>query len=533
MSAADTVKDAVMGDAENVIQEPETKPEPASDPIDLDDEGEDASDSFGEQKEGEEKKITDDGGIVKKIIKKGEGWRKPSKGADVTVHYVGKLLDGTVFDSSRDRGEPFVFKLGVGEVIKGWDQGVESMLKGEVALLTCKPEYAYGKAGSPPKIPPDSTLQFEVELISWTEEKDITESKDGGIMKKTIKEGEGWETPKEESRVTVRLVGKLLDGTVFEPEKEVEFTIGEEQVIEGLEVAAESMKKGEKALVTIQPKYAFGEQGNAEKGVPANTPVQYDMELVSFIKEKESWDMNAQEKLDAALKRKDQGNDLFKDNKIKRAMNKYKKAVSLLDAEYGMNDDDKIKAKQVKLPLYLNLAACKLQTKEWKEVCENCKKALEIDSHSVKALLRRGKAYNELDEWELARKDLEAVLELDPSNADAKREMARLKKKIADQNAKDRKVFGGMFEKLSKIDEKENKTKSKKRARKKQGASSRTPPWVKQRSRPRDSVLSACLYFIYWCQFWLVLCLLLFRGSCKANYHISRQLMNHCNNSER
>jgi FK506-binding protein 4/5 len=78
------------------------------------------------------------------------------------VHYVGKLLDGTVFDSSRERNQPFTFRLGEGMVIKGWEKGIASMRKGEIALLTCKPEYAYGKAGSPPKIPADATLQFEV-----------------------------------------------------------------------------------------------------------------------------------------------------------------------------------------------------------------------------------------------------------------------------------------------------------------------------------------------------------------------------------
>jgi FK506-binding protein 4/5 len=90
----------------------------------------------------------------------------------------------------------------VQQVIKGWDEGVATMLKGELSLFTIKPEYAYGKAGSPPSIPENATLQFEVELISWTDEKDLSTKKDGGMMKKTLKEGEGWETPREESKVS-------------------------------------------------------------------------------------------------------------------------------------------------------------------------------------------------------------------------------------------------------------------------------------------------------------------------------------------
>uniref|UniRef100_A0A7N8XZC9 peptidylprolyl isomerase n=1 Tax=Mastacembelus armatus TaxID=205130 RepID=A0A7N8XZC9_9TELE len=78
---------------------------------------------------------------------------------------TGTLTNGQKFDSSRDRGEPFKFKLGVGEVIRGWDEGVAQMSCGEVAMLTCSPDYAYGARGHPPVIPANSTLIFEVELL--------------------------------------------------------------------------------------------------------------------------------------------------------------------------------------------------------------------------------------------------------------------------------------------------------------------------------------------------------------------------------
>jgi len=89
-----------------------------------------------------------------------------TKGKRVTVHYVGTLTNGSKFDSSRDRGQGFTFNLGGGEVIRGWDEGVEGMKVGGLRKLTIPPELGYGERGFPPVIPARATLVFEVELLS-------------------------------------------------------------------------------------------------------------------------------------------------------------------------------------------------------------------------------------------------------------------------------------------------------------------------------------------------------------------------------
>jgi len=98
------------------------------------------------------------------VIQQGNG-PLPKRGDKVTVHYTGKLANGQVFDSSVQRGQPFVFTLGQGQVIAGWDQGVAQLNVGTKALLTCPPNMAYGARGIPPIIPANATLFFEVELL--------------------------------------------------------------------------------------------------------------------------------------------------------------------------------------------------------------------------------------------------------------------------------------------------------------------------------------------------------------------------------
>jgi len=116
--------------------------------------------------------VAQDGGVLKKILEAApEGARgPPPNGNEVEAHYTGTLVsDGSKFDSSRDRGKPFKFTIGMGQVIKGWDEGFASMKVGEKAMLKIRYDYAYGASGSPPDIPPKADLFFDVELLGFKE----------------------------------------------------------------------------------------------------------------------------------------------------------------------------------------------------------------------------------------------------------------------------------------------------------------------------------------------------------------------------
>ncbi len=553
--------------------EPMTTPEPAAEagPSKKEDEVILDEDDFSQSGD-----ITGDGGVWKEIITKGEGWQRPENGDEVEMHYKGTLLDGVMFDSSYERA-PFVFKLGDGKVIRGWDVVAKTMAKGEKAKVTLRPEYGYGKQGSPPKIPSNATLVFEMELVSWSSKRDVygdgtvikseidtgdgwerpgklaevtcnvttalsdgekrgqvlNQSErvfalgtgavpevwdkviqdmkkgarvqlickpphvggpgidfipegtkcieyelelvkwlkvedihnDGTLVKKVLREGDGWERPKDGSSVKINaqysVVGKE---TPFYTVKGAKFIVGDGDVVDGIDRVVQSMKTREKALITIDAKHAFKTATNlltAEatgEGVSIDDNILVELEVIEFEKAKDMWSMSFEEKANEMEVRKKKGNDLIKVGRNELAKKSYERAVAFFDSPTSELDSElKKRVNMLLVQCHLNLAICNNRLGDRTKIIEHCKKALEIEPGNIKALYRRGCAYLEMDEFYSAESDFKYGLSLDKTNADLRRKYVELKKRRAEQDKRDRQLYSNMFSRLSKMEEKEMK----------------------------------------------------------------------------
>ncbi|XP_053970537.1 FK506-binding protein 59-like [Hylaeus volcanicus] len=390
-----------------------------------------------------------DEGVLKEIIKEGVGDELPSPGCNVIVDYTGYFMDGTIFDTSKDRNGHFKFKLKEGSLIKAWDIGVATMKKGEVAMLTCAPKYAYGKNGNPPVIPPNATLKFEIELIDWQAE-DISPDNDGSIKRYKIIVGKYVNSPEEGALVNIHLTG-MYNGKVFE-DRDVQFSLGEGEdcgVVSGVEHALTLFNTGEKSRLEIKSKHAFRDIGKPEFDIPPNATVEYIVELKSFEKGVENWSLNDNERVEQSKIFKDKGTAYFNANKYNLAIKMYEKAELFLKCVAG---EGKLEKDKLFLSTYLNLALCYLKLDRNVEAKDACTEAMKLSPHNEKALFRRGQAYLRLASPEIAIKDFEEVLKIQPKNTAAIKQIEICKNLIKKQLVKEKNLYANMFEKFARED---------------------------------------------------------------------------------
>lgn len=242
-------------------------------------------------------------GIYYVMEKQGDGGAHPDVNSNITAHYHGTLLDGTIFDSSVDRGQPFTFQLG--KVIKGWQEAIPMLTKGGKGKFIIPSGLAYGAQGAGQKIGPNSVLVFDIELIDFVD-KNAQKKKQAEADKALILEylksknleaqstasgiyyiiqepGEGTEHPSLTSKVTTHYEGTLLDGTVFDSSikrgEPIQFSL--KQVIPGWQEAIPLLKKGGKGTFIIPSGLAYGSQG-AGGTIKPNSVLIFYVELIDF-----------------------------------------------------------------------------------------------------------------------------------------------------------------------------------------------------------------------------------------------------------
>lgn len=233
--------------------------------------------------------ITTPSGLSIKFLTRGNGI-KAEAGDMISVHYTGKLTNDSVFDSSVKRGQPIRITLGKGQVIKGWDEGLAYLRKGDKATLTIPPDLAYGDRDLG-VIPPNSTLVFDVELVDvqkvvkpvpFNVEGLDTLKTESGLRIVHVMEGNG-PRPAFGRKVSVHYSGYLEDGKMFDSSIErgnpISFEVGTGRVIKGWDEGIMLLRKGGKARLIIPPHLGYGDRDTGP--IPANSTLIFDVELVN------------------------------------------------------------------------------------------------------------------------------------------------------------------------------------------------------------------------------------------------------------
>jgi len=244
--------------------------------------------------------VTDEGkytttasGLQYMVIREGDGGPHPGRYDNVEVHYKGMLQDGTEFDSSYSRGVPTNFRLD--QVIPGWTEGVQLMTCGAKFRFIVPSEMAYGERGRPPKIPPNSTLTFEIELQKIRKGPDVPKFKKGNpkVQKKTesglvyepLIEGQG-DIPTEGEMVQVKYAFWNMEGELGDcnelHSRDLKFVMGKME-LEIFEAGVGMLKEGSRYRFEVPPELAFGEKGGG-RVIPPNSKCVWELELVRIVK---------------------------------------------------------------------------------------------------------------------------------------------------------------------------------------------------------------------------------------------------------
>jgi len=396
---------------------------------------------------GADEDVTGDQGVMKHRVSEGEGYEKPTDGAKVTFH-VRVMPGSSAFQGGiREGGGEEEGKTEDGEKTR------EEEKKGE------------GK---------------RVDYSKW-DKLEVTD--DGEVVQKVPPSAEKALAEAKAAQEKREAAGQVLLSTFETGGQPWTIHCGYGETAEGLEDAIMTMKKGERSLIRVRGDYGFAAHDKEApiKELAVQDTLCYEVLVISIDKGREHWNLDGAGKLKWGTEKRLRGNDFFKTNNFRRALKLYQPLVSSFfmkmpqrpsaaakDATKGgqqfkgekiMNiaphlkpaeqSEDSAEERELKLalqlPSLLNIAACHMKKGNNRHAIEACEKALKLEEGSVKALFRRGKALAALCEYDKAKKDFDAVLQADPTNADAKQQLALIASELKKAKATQQKAFSSFF----------------------------------------------------------------------------------------
>ncbi|VDD76918.1 unnamed protein product [Mesocestoides corti] len=359
--------------------------------------------------------LTEDRGVLKKVIKEGKRDIHPIKDDTVVVHYVGTFHGGSEhgqkFDSSRDREEPFKFRVGKSEVIKAWDLAIPTMKPGEICEIVAFPDYAYfdGK-----------TRRFEIELIDFYGN-DVSDKYDGTLLMSTMEKGNAAIQPKPGVTCEIHIKG-FCDGQLFD-ERDISYTVGdfeEAGIPEGLDRALTYMNKDGKARVRVLGCNSFSETEYAQHGLPKDSPLEYEVTVMSC-----------------------------------EVAGKYKLALKMYHELQGecfsvVTDGCKEDAdlKKFRVTLHLNKALVGLKMKSADSCLKECQDIIQLDPLNEKCFYRQGEAYLLRGDHEEALVCFKKALRVNPENSEAARKIKMCETTLSDALRREKTMFQNAFKRL-------------------------------------------------------------------------------------
>ncbi|KAN0047392.1 hypothetical protein ACTA71_001774 [Dictyostelium dimigraforme] len=423
--------------------------------------------------------ITPDNGITKVINKNGIGNNFPFDGDQIYIKYFGKTIDGTIFEDNRNKSSYSFILGGLGESIKAFNYAIKSMRKGEISTFTIRSKYAFGTIGNGDLIPPNSTVIYEIELISFSNSSDISVEKDGSIIKKILNNSNfsttetetGIETtttttttsntitstiPKYETKVSIDFKIKTKESNeIIQDKKNYIFKIGSDiMILDIMEFILMTMQIGEFCQVEVEwltflnsikkwPLDSLDQQGgnnslsymkkfkdlinNQEQQLlllqqQHNNKIIIEIKLNEIIEfEKEKYQYNSNELESIGLNKKEEGTELFKRKYYEMARLKYKRALEF----FNSNNENH---KQHIIACLSNQSVCNLLMKQYKQVIELATQILQLDPNHIKSLNSRSKALRETGKLNLAFYDIQKALKIDSHNKDTLNELSILNK---------------------------------------------------------------------------------------------------------